>query len=205
MPSRLAVLASGRGSNLQAIMDHFENVAREQVSNVALVASNRPDSPVLIRAATASIDIASFDAGDDGSQLLALLRKFRIDLVVLAGYLKRIPTTVIREYAGRIVNIHPALLPAFGGEGMYGARVREAVIASGAKESGVTVHMVDDDYDRGPIIAQWRVPVEKSDTADSLAERVLAVEHVVYPRAVEMIAMLQRLESKTSVLYAHCP
>src|ERR1700730_5061647 len=205
MPSRLAVLASGRGSNLQAIIDHFDNLSRERITKVVLVASNRAHSPALIRAATASIDIASFDAADDGSQLLALLRKFRIDLVVLAGYLKRIPTSVIREYAGRIVNIHPARLPAFGGEGMYGARVHEAVIASGTKESGVTVHMVDDDYDRGPIIAQWRVPVEKSDTADSLAERVLAVEHVVYPRAVEMIAMLQRLESKTSVLYAHCP
>ncbi|HMH85824.1 MAG TPA: phosphoribosylglycinamide formyltransferase [Gemmatimonadaceae bacterium] len=198
MPSRLAVLASGRGSNLQAIIDHFDNLSRERIAKVVLVASNRADSPALIRAATASIDIASFDAADDGAQLLALLRKFRIDLVVLAGYLKRIPATVIREYAGRIVNIHPALLPAFGGEGMYGARVHEAVIDSGATESGVTVHLVDDDYDRGPIIAQWRVPVEKSDTADSLAERVLAVEHVVYPRAVEMVAMLQQLESKTS-------
>lgn len=198
MPSRLAVLASGRGSNLQAIIDHFDNLSRERIAKVVLVASNRADSPALIRAATASIDIASFDAADDGAQLLALLRKFRIDLVVLAGYLKRIPAAVIREYAGRIINIHPALLPAFGGEGMYGARVHEAVIASGAKESGVTVHLVDDDYDRGPIVAQWRVPVEKSDTADSLAERVLGVEHVVYPRAVEMVVMLQQLESKTS-------
>jgi phosphoribosylglycinamide formyltransferase/phosphoribosylglycinamide formyltransferase-1 len=198
MPSRLAVLASGRGSNLQAIIDHFDNLSRERIAKVVLVASNRADSPALIRAATASIDIASFDAGDDGPELLELLRKFRIDLVVLAGYLKRIPTTVIREYAGRIINIHPALLPAFGGEGMYGGRVHEAVIASGAKESGVTVHFVDDEYDRGPIVAQWRVPVEESDTADSLAARVLTVEHVVYPRAVEMVAMLQQLESKTS-------
>ncbi len=198
MPSRLAVLASGRGSNLQAIIDHFDNLSRERIAKVVLVASNRADSPALIRAATASIDIASFDAGDDGSELLELLRKFRIDLVVLAGYLKRIPTTVIHEYAGRIINIHPALLPAFGGEGMYGARVHEAVISSGAKESGVTVHLVDDEYDRGPIVAQWRVPVEESDTADSLATRVLSVEHVVYPRAVEMVAILQQLESKTS-------
>jgi folate-dependent phosphoribosylglycinamide formyltransferase PurN len=148
MPSRLAVLASGRGSNLQAIIDHFDNLSRERIAKVVLVASNRADSPALIRAATASIDIASFDAADDGSQLLELLRKFRIDLVVLAGYLKRIPPTVIREYAGRMLNIHPALLPAFGGEGMYGARVHEAVIASGAKETGVTVHLVDHDYDR---------------------------------------------------------
>jgi len=199
MPSRLAVLASGRGSNLQAIVDHFDNLARERIARVVLVASNRADSPALIRAATASIDIATFDPADDGSQLLALLRKFRIDLVVLAGYLKRIPSKVIHDYAGRIINIHPALLPAFGGEGMYGARVHEAVIASGAKETGVTVHLVDDDYDRGPIVAQWRVPVDKSDTAESLAARVLNVEHIVYPRTVEMVAMLQQLESTTSV------
>ena len=196
MPSRLAVLASGRGSNLQAIIEHFDNLARESVAKVVLVASNRADSPALVRAATASIDIAHFNSADDGSELLALLKKFRIDLVVLAGYLKRIQPKVIREYAGRIINIHPGLLPAFGGEGMYGARVHEAVIASGARESGVTVHLVDDEYDRGPIVAQWRVPVSQSDTAESLAARVLDVEHVVYPRAVEMVAILQRLESK---------
>ena len=198
MPSRLAVLASGRGSNLQAIIEHFDNLARERIAKVVLVASNRADSPALIRAATASIDIAHFDTTDDGSMLLELLRKSRIDLVVLAGYLKRIPPKVIREYGGRIINIHPALLPAFGGEGMYGARVHEAVIASGAKETGVTVHLVDDEYDRGPIVAQWRVPVEPSDTPDSLAARVLNVEHVVYPRVVEMVAILQQLEAMTS-------
>ena len=199
MPSRLAVLASGRGSNLQAIIEHFDSIARERVATVVLVASNRADSPALLRAATASIDIAAFNPNDDGSELLALLQKFRIDLVVLAGYLKLIPPKVISEYAGRIVNIHPALLPAFGGEGMYGARVHEAVIASGAAETGVTVHLVDDDYDRGPILAQWRVRVDKSDTAESLAARVLNVEHVVYPRVVEMVAILQQLESKATV------
>lgn len=198
MPSRLAVLASGRGSNLQAIIEHFDNLARERVAKVELVASNRADAPALIRAATASIDTAHFNASDDGSELLALLRKFRIDLVVLAGYLKRIPPKVIREYAGRIMNIHPALLPAFGGEGMYGARVHEAVIASGAKESGVTVHLVDDEYDRGPIVAQWRVSVNRADTPESLAARVLNIEHVVYPRAVEMVALLHQLETKRS-------
>ena len=199
MPSRLAVLASGRGSNLQAIIEHFDNLARERVATVVLVASNRADSPALLRAATASIDIASFNPNDDGSELLALLQKFRIDLVVLAGYLKRIPPKVISEYAGRIINIHPALLPAFGGGGMYGARVHEAVIASGATETGVTVHVVDNEYDRGPILAQWRVPVEESDTVETLAARVLNVEHVVYPRVVEMVAILQQLESKASV------
>lgn len=197
MISRLAVLASGRGSNLQAIIDHFDNLARERIAKVALVASNRADSPALIRAATASIDIASFDAADEGASLLELLRRFRIDLVVLAGYLKRIPPAVVREYSGRILNIHPALLPDFGGEGMYGARVHEAVIASGARESGVTVHLVDNEYDRGPIVAQWRIPVEQSDTPETLAARVLAVEHVVYPRTVEMVAILQKIQART--------
>lgn len=195
MPSRIAVLASGRGSNMQAIIDHFDNLARERVAKVVLVASNKAESPALIRAATASIDIAHFDATDDGSALLALLEKFRVDLVVLAGYLKRIPSRVTRAYSGRMLNIHPALLPAFGGEGMYGTRVHEAVIASGAKETGVTVHLVDDEYDRGAIVAQWRLPVNQSETPESLAARVLNVEHTVYPRVVEMVAILKQLES----------
>lgn len=199
MPSRLAVLASGRGSNLQAIIEHFDNLARERVAKIVLVASNRSDSPALIRAATASIDVAAFNPNDDGSELLALLQKFRVDLVVLAGYLKRIPPRVINEYAGRIINIHPALLPAFGGEGMYGARVHESVIAAGVQETGVTVHLVDDEYDRGPVIAQWRIPVDKADDAESLAARVLNVEHAVYPRIVEMVAILQQLESRSPV------
>ena len=196
MPSRLAVLASGRGSNLQAIIEHFDNISRERIAKVVLVASNRADSPALIRAATASIDIASFDAADDGTQLLEILRRFRVDMVVLAGYLKRIPPLVVREYSGRILNIHPALLPDFGGEGMYGARVHEAVIASGAKESGVTVHIVNDEYDRGPVVAQWRVPVEPEDTPEMLAARVLSVEHVVYPRVIEMVSILLNVESR---------
>lgn len=199
MPPRLAVLASGRGSNLQAIIEHFDNISRERIAKVVLVASNRADSPALIRAATASIDIASFDAADDGTQLLEILRRFRVDMVVLAGYLKRIPPLVVREYSGRILNIHPALLPDFGGEGMYGARVHEAVIASGARESGVTVHLVNDEYDRGPIVAQWRVPVEPDDSAEMLAARVLSVEHVVYPRVIEMVAILLNVESKIPV------
>jgi phosphoribosylglycinamide formyltransferase/phosphoribosylglycinamide formyltransferase-1 len=194
MPSRIAVLASGRGSNLQAIIEHFDNLARERVAKVVLVASNRADSPALVRAATASIDIATFDPTDDGSGLLNLFDGHRIDLVVLAGYLKRIQAAVIEKYSGRILNIHPSLLPDFGGAGMYGARVHEAVIAAKAAESGVTVHLVTDEYDRGPVVAQWRVAVDGNDTPESLAARILTVEHIVYPRAVEMVAALQQLQ-----------
>lgn len=198
MPSRLAVLVSGRGSNLQAIIDHFATTGKERLAGIALVASNRADAPALKKAEAAGIDSATFNAGDDGTELLRLLHEFRIDLVVLAGYLMKIPTRVIDEYEGRIVNIHPALLPAFGGEGMYGARVHEAVIAAGAAHSGATVHLVTDEYDRGPLIAKWRIPVAKSDTAESLAGRVLKVEHVMYPRIIEMIAALHQLESNSS-------
>jgi formyltetrahydrofolate-dependent phosphoribosylglycinamide formyltransferase len=188
MPSRLAVLASGRGSNLQAIIDHFDGLG--QLARVVLVASNRADAPALSKAAKASISTATFIAADDGTQLLALLREHRIDLVVLAGYLKRIPSSVIAAFAGRILNVHPALLPDFGGEGMYGSRVHEAVLAAKAEQTGVTVHLVDDDYDRGPIVARWIVPVLPGDDPASLAARVLEVEHIVYPRAVEMVAAL---------------
>jgi len=188
MPSRLAVLASGRGSNLQAILDHFDGLGR--LAKVVLVASNRADAPALEKAAAAGVDITSFNAGDDGTELRELLDRFRIDLVILAGYLKRIPPNVIEAYGGRILNVHPALLPDFGGEGMYGARVHEAVLAAKAEQTGVTVHLVNDDYDRGPIVTQWIVPVLPGDDPASLAARVLQVEHVVYPRAVEMVAAL---------------
>ena len=108
----------------------------------------------------------------------------RVDLLVLAGYLKLVPAAVIARYRGRIVNVHPALLPAFGGRGMYGHRVHEAVLASGARESGATVHLVDEEYDRGAILAQGRVPVLPGDTPDRLAARVLEVEHRLLPAVV---------------------
>jgi folate-dependent phosphoribosylglycinamide formyltransferase PurN len=110
--------------------------------------------------------------------------------MVLAGYLKHIPATIIQVYHGRIINIHPGLLPDFGGPGMYGSRVHAAVLASGATSTGLTVHFVDDEYDHGPVIAQWRVRVKIDDTPESLAGRVLSAEHIVYPRVVDMVAAL---------------
>ena len=123
----------------------------------------------------------------DADELLTTLAD--ADLVVLAGYLKLLPAPVVRRFRQRAINIHPALLPAFGGPGMYGHRVHEAVLASGATESGVTVHYVDEQFDRGPIIAQRTVPVLPDDTADSLAHRVLAVEHELLPEVVLDLAM----------------
>jgi len=191
MTARVAVLASGRGSNLQALIDHIASLGPGAASQIVLVASNREDAQALTRARDAGIPSESFAANDDGTALLELLTKHDVELVVLAGYLKKIPPSVVSAYRDRIVNVHPGLLPEFGGAGMYGGRVHEAVLASGAKYSGVSVHLVDDEFDRGPLVAQWRVPVLDGDSPESLAARVLEVEHIVFPRAVEMIASLK--------------
>ena len=190
MSVRVAVLASGRGSNLQSIIDHFAGLGDASAAEIVLVASNRAGAPALDRARSGGIPAEAFDSSDDGSALFNLLRQHRIDLVVLAGYMKRVPSSVVRAYHGRIVNVHPGLLPEFGGPGMYGAKVHDAVIAAGVSTTGVTVHLVDDEYDHGPVVAQWRVPVRESETAEQLAARVLEVEHLLYPRVVEMIAAL---------------
>lgn len=188
MAARIACLASGGGSNLQAILDHFATLGESRPGDVVLVASDRAGTGALARAAAHGIDGVTLDATARSVGLLPLLRARHIDLVVLAGYLRLIPADVTAAYRGRIVNIHPALLPAFGGPGMYGSRVHEAVLAQGARISGVTVHFVDEHYDRGPIIAQWPVPVLDGDTAAHLAHRVLEVEHAVYPRVVQALA-----------------
>jgi phosphoribosylglycinamide formyltransferase-1 len=120
----------------------------------------------------------------DGNALLEALRAHGVELVVLAGYLKLVPATVVAAYDGRMLNIHPALLPSFGGKGMYGQRVHEAVLASGATVSGPTVHLVTAEYDRGPIVAQWPVPVQHDDTPTTLRDRVLATEHQILPAVV---------------------
>jgi phosphoribosylglycinamide formyltransferase 1 len=197
-PVRLAVLASGGGSNLQAIIDHLHASGGPPVAEVALVASNRSGAGALGRARERGIPAAVIDDPADGPALLALLESRHVDCIALAGYLKLVPREVTARWRGRIVNIHPALLPKFGGAGMYGRRVHEAVIAAGETQSGATVHQVDDAYDRGTIIAQERVPVEPGDTPESLAARVLAAEHRLYPRTLHELARKIAAESLTS-------
>jgi phosphoribosylglycinamide formyltransferase-1 len=181
MKMRIAVALSGRGSNLEALLDALGPGARAQV---ALVVSDRAEAVGLDHARERGIPAQVLSQPADGDEWLRLLWRFQIDLVVLAGYVKLVPAPVIAAYRGRIINIHPALLPAFGGKGMYGLRVHQAVLASGAQESGATVHLVDEVYDRGAVLAQARVPVLSGDTPDTLAERVLAVEHRLLPAAV---------------------
>jgi phosphoribosylglycinamide formyltransferase-1 len=188
-PLRLAVLASGGGSNLQAILDHLDALGESRAAAVVLVASNRADAGALARARARNLPAAVIADPADGPALVALLESHGVGCIALAGYLKLVPRDVTDRWRGRIVNIHPALLPKFGGAGMYGRRVHEAVIAAGETESGATVHHVDDAYDRGAIIAQERVPVEPGDTPDSLAARVLAAEHRLYPRTLQALAL----------------
>lgn len=188
-PVRLAVLASGAGSNLQAIIDHLDALGAARAAEVVLVASNRADAGALARARAGRIAATVIADPADGRALARLLDAHRVELIALAGYLKLVPHEVTERWRGRIVNIHPALLPGFGGPGMYGRRVHEAVIAAGQRESGATVHQVDDAYDRGAIVAQERVPVEPGDTPESLAARVLGAEHRLYPRTLQALAL----------------
>lgn len=189
-PMRVAVLASGRGSNLQALLDSCRPPA---AARVVLVASNKPEAYALERARRSGIPTQVIDDPNDAPAILNLLRGYEIDLLVLAGYLKLLPAPVVRAFAGRIINIHPALLPAFGGAGMYGLRVHQAVLASGATISGASVHLVDEEYDRGPIVAQWPVAVDPGDTPETLAARVLEVEHQLLAQVVLQAAQAGRV------------
>lgn len=192
MSERIAVFASGTGTNLQALLDHFRD---HPVAEVALVISDRADSGALDRAReegipTHHIPVQARPIAAVTADTLDALEAAGTDLVALAGYVHLIHSDVIRRFSHRILNIHPALLPAFGGKGMYGTRVHEAVLAAGCWVTGPSVHFVNERYDEGRIVAQWPVPVLEGDTADSLAERVLRVEHVLYPAAVEWLARI---------------
>jgi phosphoribosylglycinamide formyltransferase 1 len=185
---RIAILASGAGSNLQAILRYLAAGGPAAAGTVSLVASDTRQAGALAISARAGIPSAMIADPNDASSMLALLADHRIGLVALAGYLKHVPEPVTRRYRGHIVNVHPALLPAFGGPGMYGARVHRAVRDAGVRITGVTVHFVDEAYDRGPIIAQWPVPVLAGDTPAALAARVQRTEHRLYPCAVAAVA-----------------
>lgn len=181
MSYRVAVCVSGGGSNLQALLDRLQGA---EPARVVLVLSNRADAGGLDRARQSGIPAEVLADPSDASEWITRLGRRDVDLLVLAGYLKLVPPGVVQKLAGRIVNVHPALLPKFGGPGMYGRRVHEAVLASGDRESGPTVHLVDEVYDRGDILAQRRVPVLPGDTPELLAARVLHAEHRLLPDVV---------------------
>ena len=188
----IGVIASHGGTNLQAIIDACADGSLH--AEIRVVISNNSRSLALQRARRANIPTSHLSAvtHPDPARLDAAiadtLTSRGVELVALAGYMKKLGPRTLSRYRNRVLNVHPALLPKFGGRGMYGERVHAAVIAAGESVSGVSVHLVDEEYDRGPVIAQSQVPVLPSDTPDTLAARVLQREHTLYPQTIQRIA-----------------
>lgn len=193
----LAVFASGGGSNFRAIYDATCGGLLQE-AEVSLVISNNSKSGAIEFAKDKNIFAEHISSVKYNSEvkaeekILQVLQENTIDLVVLAGYMKKLPDSVVEKYRGRIVNIHPALLPKHGGEGMYGLNVHKAVLASGERESGATVHFVEGEYDTGAIIMQERCEVLPSDTPESLQSKVKELEHELYPKAIASIILSQK-------------
>ncbi|MGO9606787.1 MAG: phosphoribosylglycinamide formyltransferase [Candidatus Binataceae bacterium] len=192
MNLKLGFLASHGGSNVQAIIDACHEGRLD--ADPCVVVCNNSEAPVLDRArragiATGHLSSHTHPAPEDlDAAVLDTLLAHGVNLVVLAGYMRKLGPRTLAHFRGRVLNIHPALLPKFGGTGMYGKRIHEAVIAAGERESGVTIHLVTEEYDQGPILAQRKVAVMPDDTADSLAARVLEVEHALYVDTLAKIA-----------------
>lgn len=185
---KIAVLVSGNGTNLQAIIDHYLNNPDIKIS---LVISNKKDAYALKRASLANIPtmvISKKDFPNQSDEILKQVKANNIDLIVLAGYLSILSGSIINEYKNKIINIHPSLIPSFCGPGMYGHHVHEAVIKSGVRYSGCTVHFVNGGVDSGPIILQQAVDVFYTDTPDSIAAKILVYEHKLLVKAIDLIA-----------------
>ncbi|MCC7265356.1 MAG: phosphoribosylglycinamide formyltransferase [Candidatus Latescibacteria bacterium] len=191
-PLRLGFLASHNGSNMQAILDACKE--GRLAAQPAVVISNNSESGALARARQEGIPACHLSGhthpgrGALDQAICAALTAHQVEVVCLAGYMKRLGPQTLAAYRGRVLNIHPALLPKFGGEGFYGQAVHQAVLAAGEKESGPTVHLVDEEYDHGPVLAQARVPVLPGDNPETLAARVLAQEHRLYADTLQRIA-----------------
>lgn len=187
MTKNIAIFASGSGSNAENIIRYFKN---SKTVRVALIISNRSNAFVLERAKALGIPSEVFlreQWTNGGSDVLTTLRKYEIDFVVLAGFLAHIPDTLLHSYPNEIINIHPSLLPKYGGKGMYGDHVHRAVVAAGEVETGITIHYLNDRYDEGEVICRITCPVLPEDTPEDVAEKVHALEYMHYPRVIEEI------------------
>lgn len=182
----LAIFASGAGSNAQRIIDHFRNSAHVKI---ALIVCNKPGAGVLNIAEKENIPVQLIEKERffRGDAYINVLEEKKIDLVILAGFLWKIPSAIIKAYPGKIINIHPALLPKYGGKGMYGVHVHAAVLTAGDSESGITIHYVDEQYDHGATIFQATCEVHPNDTPDSLAQRIHKLEHEHFPKVIEAV------------------
>lgn len=185
---KLVIFASGSGTNMQAIIDEIEAGLIE--AEIAGLIVNKSDIKAIERAEKYKIPVSIITEKDENrfkEKLQKKLYEWEPDLIVLAGFLKKIPDLIIKEYKNKIINIHPALLPKFGGKGYFGLNVHKAVLESGDKETGCTVHYVNEQYDKGPIIEQAKVPVKPSDTPELLAKRVLKAEHILLPSVIKKL------------------
>lgn len=194
MQKNIAIFASGSGTNAENIIRHFQG---NKDVNVALVVSNKSDAYVLVRAANLHVPSLTLTREEfaRGEELAHLMKERGIDFIVLAGFLLRVPEALIEAYPGRIVNIHPALLPKYGGKGMYGDRVHRAVVEAGERESGITIHLIDEQYDRGTTVFQAKCPVLPGDTPDDVARKVHALEYAHYPEVIgQLLADLDKAE-----------
>jgi phosphoribosylglycinamide formyltransferase-1 len=186
MRKYIAILASGSGSNAENIINYFEKNNRIKIR---LVLSNKANAGVLERAQRLDIPFVFVPPNDweTGEKVMTLLRQYRIDFIVLAGFLLRIPEILLRAYPRKIINIHPALLPKFGGKGMYGNKVHEAVVAANEKESGITIHYVNEHYDKGEIIFQTKCKIFPGDFPEDVAKKVHALEYKYFPEIIEQV------------------
>ncbi len=190
-PKKLAVFVSGSGTNFEAIQ---RNILKGRINGkIVLVIASNSHAGAIEKAKNFGIDCYVIREKDFNlyekyvKKILELLEQYQVEYILLAGYLKKVPDEIVKRYRWKILNIHPALLPKFGGKGMYGINVHKAVIEAGEKVTGVTIHFVDEEYDRGPIIVQKKVKVKKDDTPESLQKRVLKVEHKLYPYIVSRL------------------
>ena len=186
--TNIGIFASGTGSNTQKIIDHFRS---NKMTKIALIVSNRPGSGVLQIAEKENIPSLVLDREKffRGNAYVDELKEKNINFIVLAGFLWKIPLALTEAYSAKMINLHPALLPKYGGKGMYGTRVHEAVIASGDKESGISIHFVDPLYDHGQIIFQAKCKVDENDTPESLAKKIQSLEHAHFPKIIEELTM----------------
>lgn len=187
IPFRLAIFASGAGSNAQKIIDYFKD---HPFIKVALIICNKKKAGVLDIARNENVPLILIEKEIfNESGYVNLLQEHHIQFIVLAGFLWKVPPILTRAYPDRIINIHPALLPAYGGKGMYGSSVHEAVINAGEKESGITIHFVDDIYDNGKIIFQAKCTIEEKDNSETLAKKIHLLEHTYFPGEIERVIM----------------
>jgi len=195
MKKRIVIFASGSGTNAQNVIQYFQ---QGEIAEVVLVLTNKKDAKVIERAKNLNVESLFFNKSEllDEKGVLQVLKDINPDLIVLAGFLLKFPESILNNFHNRVINLHPALLPKYGGKGMYGHHVHQAVIEKGEKETGITIHYVNENYDEGKIIFQKSTPLSDRDTPETVAEKIHQLEYKYFPKVIESV--LQSIETKQS-------